>query len=142
LVRKVGGPSSSHYEPLESVANRNLSLNEHDLKMHNSMDSSMDTAANLSDNEEGDKDERCNRANGWHSDNELNTKSFPPRVVKQMEDTARSYSDKPGAPETKFGLDGAASLPVMYHPIDDPVGVPPEVSSFGTTPINVVTIKK
>uniref|UniRef100_A0A7C9E7E4 PX domain-containing protein n=1 Tax=Opuntia streptacantha TaxID=393608 RepID=A0A7C9E7E4_OPUST len=126
LVRKVGGPSSSHYEPLESVANRNLSLNEHDLKMHSSMDSSMDTAANLSDNEEGDKDERCNRANGWHSDNELNTKSFPPRVLKQMEDTARSYSDKPGAPETKFGLDGAASLPVMYHPIDDPVGVPPE----------------
>ncbi|KAJ8450834.1 hypothetical protein Cgig2_032459 [Carnegiea gigantea] len=126
LVRKVGGPSSSYYEPLESVANRNLSLNEHDLKMQSSMDSSMDTATNLSDNEEGDRDERCNRENGWHSDNELSMKSFPPSVVKHMEDTARSSSDRPRALETKSSLDGTASLPVMYHPIDDPVGVPPE----------------
>lgn len=126
LVRKVVGPSSSHCEPLESLGHRNLSLSEHDLKMQSSLDSSIETATNLSDNGEGDKDERLDPGNGWHSDNELHSKSFPPRVVKQINDTSRSYSEKARASERKVNLGGAASLSVMSHCIDDPVGVPPE----------------
>lgn len=113
FVRKVVGSSSSQFEELASLPTRNLSLNERDLIMHNSLDASIETSYNLSENEEGDKDGSHDQeavdssvdGNGWHSDTELRSKSFPPRVVKRT---------------------GGANLPVMPHPIDDPVGVPPE----------------
>lgn len=131
-MRKVVGPSPSQYEDLSYVPTRNLSLNERDFIMHGSLDASIETSNNLSDDEEGDKDgshdledaDSGAKGNGWHSDNELSSKSFPPRVVKNNRNL-HSYSES--RQHMKSNLVGVASLPVIPHPIDDPVGVPPEV---------------
>ncbi|XP_057527535.1 uncharacterized protein LOC130806459 isoform X2 [Amaranthus tricolor] len=129
--RKVVGSSPSNYENLTSMPTTNLSLSESDLQ--SSLDASIETANNLSDNEEGDKDERCGpeaadadvKENGWHSDNELKSKSFPPRVVKKTGDTLNSHFETM-QPFMKSNMVGVASLPDMPHPTDDSVRVPPE----------------
>ena len=133
--RKVVGSSPSNYENLTSMPTTNLSLSESDLQ--SSLDASIETANNLSDNEEGDKDERCGpeaadadvKENGWHSDNELKSKSFPPRVVKKTGDTLNSHFETM-QPFMKSNMVGVASLPDMPHPTDDSVRVPPEVIFF------------
>lgn len=138
FVRKVVGPSPSQYEDLSYVPTRNLSLNERDFVMHGSLDASIETSNNLSDDEEGDKDgshdledaDSGAKGNGWHSDNELSSKSFPPRVVKNNRNL-HSYSES--RQHMKSNLVGVASLPVIPHPIDDPVGVPPEWSPPNVT---------
>ncbi|KAL2927562.1 Sorting nexin-16 [Bienertia sinuspersici] len=132
FVRKVVGSSSSQYEGLTSGPTRNLSLNERDLNMIGSLDNSIETANTLSDDEEGDKDEIHEHeaadfgveGNGWHSDNELKSKSFPTRMGKLSGDTRHSYSEMVRPLMMKSDLVGATSLPV--HPVDDPVEVPPE----------------
>ncbi|KNA18603.1 hypothetical protein SOVF_069330 [Spinacia oleracea] len=134
LVRKVVGSSSSQFEELTSVPTRNLSLNERDLIMHGSLDASIETANTFSDNEEGDKDGSLDNealdsgvdGSGWHSDNELNSKSFPPRVVKRTGDTLHSHGETMRPFVMKSNSVGVTRLPDMRHPIDDPVGVPPE----------------
>lgn len=102
--------------------------------MMSSLDASI-TSTNLSDNEEGDQDENHDHeaadsgfeGNGWHSDNELKSKSFPPRMVKKYGDTHHSYSEIMQPLTMKSNSVGVASLRDMPHPVDDPVGVPPEV---------------
>ncbi|XP_021738500.1 uncharacterized protein LOC110704996 [Chenopodium quinoa] len=134
LVRKVVGSSSSQFEELTSVPTRNLSLNERDLYMHGSLDASIETVNNLSDNEDGDKDGSLDRdtvdsgdnGSGWHSDNELNSKSFPPRVVKRTGDAIHSHTEAMQPLMMKSNSVGVAILPAMPHPMGDPVGVPPE----------------
>ncbi|GMH23551.1 hypothetical protein Nepgr_025394 [Nepenthes gracilis] len=141
LMRKVAG-SSSHYEGLPSVSVRNLSWNADELKSHSSMNSSIETYNSISDNEEGGKDgmpghEEARsgaQANGWHSDNELNTKYFPPRVFKGIEDYESSNSEKKHGAELNSewkDAGGSSSLPVLSDHVD-PVGVPLE-----WTPSNV-----
>lgn len=113
---------------------RNLSLNECDLQ--SSLDSSIETA-NHSDNEEGDKVESCGpeaadsgvNGNGWHSDNEVSSKRFPPRVVKKTGNALHSHSETM-RPLMKSNMDGVSILQDMTHPIDYSVGVPPEVHFF------------
>ncbi|KAK9677893.1 hypothetical protein RND81_11G174500 [Saponaria officinalis] len=130
LVRKVVG-TSSHHGSVTSVPAENLYLNEFDLKMDTSLDASMGTSMSVSDNEESNEshDLVANSAvnvNGWHSDNELKSKSFPTRVMRQTEDATLSCSEKSKPLKTKSDLIGTSSWPANSYPIDDPVGVPPE----------------
>uniref|UniRef100_A0A6N2MBQ2 PX domain-containing protein n=1 Tax=Salix viminalis TaxID=40686 RepID=A0A6N2MBQ2_SALVM len=55
------------------------------------------------------------KANGWHSDNELNAKDFPPRVIKWGDESQTLENSAVGSSH-----------------LDDPVGMPPE-----WTPSNV-----
>ena len=136
LLCRAPSSSSGHDEDVTSVPATQSSLNEDDFKTYNASESSLETAINFSDNEEGDKDESHDHdkvdsgvdENGWHSDNELNSKSFPRRVFKQTKDTAKSCSGQTQVLETKSNMGGAASLPVVSHSIGDHVEVPPEVS--------------
>ncbi|XP_057965277.1 LOW QUALITY PROTEIN: uncharacterized protein LOC131155848 [Malania oleifera] len=136
LVRKVVG--SSHYEVSPSILGTNLSWNSDDMNRYISRHSTMDTENSFSDNEEGDKDESHGleevgarvQSNGWHSDNELNSKSFPPRVTKRPEVRSLDSGKNPGR-GLKSELIGpvgypSANFPVISDPWEDPVAVPPE----------------
>ncbi|XP_074275371.1 uncharacterized protein LOC141599290 [Silene latifolia] len=122
LVRKVVGSSSSHYGTITSLPARNFSLDESDLKMDTTLDASMEASVSTSDNDGIESHEPVAdstvKDNGWHSDNELKSKSFPTRVVGQTRDSTRSISEKNRPFEIKSDL--------ILHSIDDPVGVPPE----------------
>ncbi|KAH9605121.1 hypothetical protein KSS87_000452 [Heliosperma pusillum] len=124
LVRKVVGSSSSHYGSVTSLPARHyLSLDESDVRMDTTLDASMEASMSTSDNEEGNIShepvaDSAVQDNGWHSDNELKSKSFPTRVGGQTRDSTRSVSEKSRPFEMKSDL--------ILHSIDDPVGVPPE----------------
>ena len=135
LKRKVVGPSSPPDEALSSVASRNLSWSSEEVSKHASRQDTAETTNSFSDNEEGNNDGSCGleevessaHANGWHSDNELSSKGYPPQVIKQPmkldsekkhEFMAKSNTVQGGFPATKF--------PLSDH-LEDPVGMPPEV---------------
>ncbi|KAK9667423.1 hypothetical protein RND81_14G255100 [Saponaria officinalis] len=131
MVRKVVGPSSLNYGGVMSVPARNLSLNESDLKMHTSLDASVGTIMGNSDDggDIGSHDlvaDSAVKENGWHSDNELKSNSFPARVVRQNENGACSFSARSRPLEMQYDLIGTSGLPVMSYSIDDPDRVPPE----------------
>ncbi|MCL7046827.1 hypothetical protein MKW94_008088 [Papaver nudicaule] len=115
LMPKVVGSSSSPYEA--SLSGRNLSWNGDD--MNGSNYSKLESSQSWTDNEEGDMDGSHGREdgvssahiNGWHSDNELNSKGYPPRVIKRDEQPSGN------ATSTSMVMSGLG---------DDPVGVPPE----------------
>ncbi|OVA15447.1 Phox homologous domain [Macleaya cordata] len=119
LMRKVVGPSSSLHAASSSVSGSNLSWNGDEMDKHGSNYNKLETSQSLSDNEEGDMggshghEEIVSGAqvNGWHSDNELNSKGFPPRVIKRDEEAS--------------GYPAATSL-ITSGLVDDPIGVPPE----------------
>ncbi|XP_043709583.1 uncharacterized protein LOC122658623 [Telopea speciosissima] len=143
LMRKVVGSSPSAIEA-SPTSGRNISWNSDDLNKHllSKTDSSYDnTEAShyLSDHEEGvkggdsgheDIDSGAN-ANGWHSDNELNSKDFSPRVIKRGQESKSLDYDRGHnivvKPE-KIGPDGfpVASCPVTSDIMEDSVGMPPE----------------
>ncbi|KAJ4962267.1 hypothetical protein NE237_022206 [Protea cynaroides] len=139
LMRKVVASSSSSIGASLSTSGANVSWNAEYLNKYISSktDSSydnMDTSNYLSDHEEGVKDGDSGneeigsvaKANGWHSDNELNSKGFPPRVFKRNEESRSLDSDRRHnlvvKPE-KIGPDG---YPVAFNIMEDSVGVPPE----------------
>lgn len=141
LMRKVVGPTPSTSEASASISARQLSWNADEIDRYVSKQSTAETSS-ISDNEDGDRDGNrgsdevgsSGHANGWHSDNELNSKNFPPRVVRHGEGSRNSESEK------KYGLvlhsdwngpAGSSSLTnfqVAPEQLVDLVGMPPEWS--------------
>lgn len=136
LMRKVVGPSSAPDEALSSISGRNLSWSSEEVSKHVSRQDTAETTNSFSDNEEGDNDgshgleevQSRAHANGWHSDNELSSKGYSPRVIKEPmkldsenkhEFMAKSEIVQGGFPATKF--------PVTSDHLEDPIGMPPEV---------------
>ncbi|KAI7726547.1 hypothetical protein M8C21_032098, partial [Ambrosia artemisiifolia] len=83
LMRKVVGPTFSFEPVVSSAATRSLTWKPDELSNSISFPrpTTSESANSLSDSEMGSS----SKANGWHSDNELNSKGFPPRVVKHDE---------------------------------------------------------
>ncbi|KAI3995916.1 hypothetical protein MKX01_017113 [Papaver californicum] len=87
--------------------------------MNGSNYSKLESSESWTDNEEGDMYGSHGRevgvssahVNGWHSDNELNSKGYPPKVIKRDEHPSEN------ATSTSLVMSGLG---------DDPVGVPPE----------------
>ncbi|GMY05922.1 sorting nexin-16 [Fagus crenata] len=131
LMRKVVGPTVI-YEASSSTAIRNLSLNADEIYRHGSSSYSVGTANSFSDNEEGDKNENHGHeevnssTNGWHSDNELNSKSFPPRVIKHNEEPRNLGSEKRHDLVVKSGIDqvGFPAANLISDHLE--AGMPPE----------------
>ncbi|XP_075487240.1 uncharacterized protein LOC142526618 isoform X2 [Primulina tabacum] len=135
LMRKVVGSPSSFHEPSSSVTSRNLSLTTDDLYKLAMRESTSESINSFSDNEEGDNAnqgqqelESIAQANGWHSDNELNSQGFPPRVVKLGEEVSllnfeeiHGVKMKPATSKYR-----ESSLALMSVTLDDPTAVPPE----------------
>lgn len=145
LMRKVVGSSSLTNEasPSFSGSGRNLSWHADEMGKHISRHSTAESTNSFSDNEEGEKDgshgheeeESVAQANGWHSDNELNSKGFPPRIIKRIEEFNSFIPEKKHGSEVRFDLMGplgnpAASFPATSDGMEGPIGMPPEVSCF------------
>ncbi|KAK9290128.1 hypothetical protein L1049_008293 [Liquidambar formosana] len=136
LMRKVVG--TSPYEASPSISGRNWSWHADELSKHVSRLNNTETTNSFSDNEEGDKDrnhgheegESVAQANGWHSDNELNSKGFPPRVIKCDEEFRSFDSEKKQVKPEWIDPGGypAANFPVASALLEDPVGMLPEWS--------------
>ncbi|XP_078430564.1 phox domain-containing protein isoform X2 [Wolffia australiana] len=142
ILRKVSGlpsPSMSFsvspqkMEPPLTLAwnddEQKHSLGDRSPEMNRS--SNLDMSNSLS--EEEVQDEEVSSLNGWHSDNELNAKAFPPRVVKRLNESGRldarweSRSGKLEAPRVPSLDDSLATASsVVPDPVEDQNTVPPE----------------
>ncbi|KAM7479226.1 hypothetical protein LguiA_027439 [Lonicera macranthoides] len=126
LMRKVVGSSSISCEPASPLSGSNLSSSADEINKLVLRQNTADSANSFSDNEEADNDRNhgceeigsSSKANGWHSDNELNSKGFPPRVLKPDDEFRSTDSAKHGSRVQSRSL----SLP------NDSIGVPPEWS--------------
>nr|GMD02630.1 uncharacterized protein LOC109165730 isoform X2 [Ipomoea batatas] len=131
LVRKVVG-SSSTYEPAPAVLGgnyqRNFSWSGDEIGKLALAQSASESVNSYSDNDDVDKDGRDGQGeiesspvvNGWHSDNELNSKEFPPRVIKHDEEFKGSSSESlstGGFPEACLAIVSGQQL--------DPSRMPP-----------------
>ncbi|KAM7474944.1 hypothetical protein LguiB_022187 [Lonicera macranthoides] len=126
LMRKVVGSSPLSSESASLVSGRNLDWKTDEL--HKLLRQNTSESANSNtDNEEGDKDgatgyKDIGSCSGWHSDNELNSKGFPPRVVKREKDGSRMRFRS-----LSLGRDPVVvNPPVTSDHLEDPIGAPPE----------------
>lgn len=134
FMRKVVGSTSPDEACASSNYDRKFSFNSADLSRHVSAQYNLEIANNISD-EDGERIESQNRekVSGWHSDNELNSKSFPPRVIKRGEESDKLVVDKKNDLELRSGASHGGFSQTSYH-MEDPEGMPPEVipTSYNT----------
>ncbi|XP_010548043.1 PREDICTED: uncharacterized protein LOC104819594 isoform X2 [Tarenaya hassleriana] len=135
LMRKVVG---SQLEESASVPARHLSLSVHDLSSHLPRQITSESVNSTSDTDDVDKlgdsthaESRFDLgANGWHSDNEVNSKNFPPRVVRRLGGPEKkSRSEKENDFEVKAEQRGSLDLQLadpLTALIHNPTGMPPE----------------
>lgn len=128
FMRKVVGSTSPSDEACASSNyERKFSFNSADLHKHVSAQYNLEIANIISD-EEGERIESQNRekVSGWHSDNELNSKSYPPRVIKRGEESDKLVVDKKNDLELRSGASHGGFPQISYY-MEDPEGMPPEV---------------
>ncbi|KAK2665178.1 hypothetical protein Ddye_003752 [Dipteronia dyeriana] len=138
FTRKVAGPGSPTNEASSSISSRNLPWNADETSKNVSRQDTSETLNSFSDNEgdkdgsHGHKEDRSGaNANGWHSDNELNSKGVSPRVIKWGEESRNFGPEKKHSLGAKSELIGQGGLPVAnfslspYH-LEDPMEMPPE----------------
>ncbi|BFG41683.1 hypothetical protein CerSpe_279580 [Prunus speciosa] len=126
LMRKVVGSPTS--EASSSISAWNLSTNADETGVR-AIRRTVETTNSFSDNEDGDKDKSCDpkeagsgaQENGWHSDNELNSKGYPCRVIHTRSLGLEKKDDLAGE-----GGFPAANFTATSRNLEDPVGMPPE----------------
>ncbi|XP_019708437.1 uncharacterized protein [Elaeis guineensis] len=127
-LRRVVGSSSSHaISPLRAEKSMALTWNEEEINKLSPSYSNMDTSHSLSDDEAHDEEQSSAVNNGWHSDNELNSKGFPPRVVKCTEESSNLDSQR-SQQSNKFdrlALNDSKTS-VASDILEDPLAMPPE----------------
>ncbi|KAJ7946009.1 Phox-associated domain,Sorting nexin [Quillaja saponaria] len=131
LMRKVS-PTNDR----SSISTGNLSWNVDEMDKNIVRQITAETTNSFSDNEEGEKyvnpghDEVDNaQANGWHSDTELNSKSFPPRIFKRGDDHRNFGPERKHDLPVKAGTGQGFPAPnfaLISGHLEDPVGMPPE----------------
>ena len=144
LMRKVVASSSPPSEAYSSVTGRTLSWNADEMAKDISRHCNLETVNSAFDNEEGDKDgshgreddRSGSRVHGSHSDNELNSKSLPPRVLERGGESGNLVFEKHdlGVKSELLGQGGfrAVKFSATSRHLEDPVGMPPEVSCFSS----------
>ncbi|KAJ6835206.1 uncharacterized protein M6B38_122795 [Iris pallida] len=131
LMRKVSSPSPTHLNSL-SLSERKLGLtwNEEESNRQSPSCSNMETSRSMSDDEVHDEDHSSALTSGWHSDNELNAKGFPPRIVKRIDESRSLDSQRNQRPDQddRIGLDKflTSNNSVPSDLFEDPPGMPPE----------------
>lgn len=130
IVRQFRRKAVTPAPPLVTSSTRNITLSLHDEESkHSSSYSNLENSSCHSDEEARDEDQSSEQVNGWHSDNELNSKSFPPRVVKRVEEAAR-LDHRRGKSDNfdRFTLDKLSSSKntVAFGPLEDLVAMPSE----------------
>ncbi|KAG9440770.1 hypothetical protein H6P81_020935 [Aristolochia fimbriata] len=130
LLRKVSGSSSLSCSN-SPVAETNLALTWHEEETNKKSLSytNVERSDSLSDNEGVKDGSRDGLTNGWHSDNELNSKGFPPRVVKRVEESTGLSSERSQQSQSFEDINVGGSQPyfsVSSELLEDPIAVPPE----------------
>lgn len=135
LRQKVSSSSSSlpnTVSPSTSEKSMSLTWNEDENSKHSLENSNVGMSHSLSDDEVNEDEGSAVSNSGWHSDNELNSKGLPPRILKHN-DRAKSVgsqeSESLGKLEEVF-LDHSymSKPPGTSAPLGDPETVPPEWS--------------
>ncbi|XP_008799721.1 uncharacterized protein LOC103714296 isoform X2 [Phoenix dactylifera] len=127
-LRRVVGSSSSHASsPLRAEESMALACIEEETNKLSPSYSNMDTSHSLSDDEAHDEDQSSAVNNGWHSDNELNSKGFPPCVVKRIEESSNLDSQRSQHSDKfhRLALNDSKTL-VASDIFEDPLAMPPE----------------
>ena len=132
FMRKVVGSTSPSDEACAlSNYERKFSFNSADLRKHVSAQYNLEVANNISDEESERIGSQNHDVSGWHSDNELNSKSFPPRVIKRGRELDKVV-DKKNDLELRSGASLGGLSPTL-HNMEDPEGMPPEVMQLYMT---------
>ncbi|XP_047330325.1 uncharacterized protein LOC124933925 [Impatiens glandulifera] len=139
LMRKVVGSTSPPRETPTSATSMNLSWIPDEVRNDILLLPAGGSPKKLSDSEEGDKhgekeahvedEESSAQTSGWHSDNELNTKGFPPRIIRHGErHRSLGTNDQHNLQSNSITLDEylAANGSGSSNQLGDPIGVPPE----------------
>lgn len=134
LIRKVvGAPDSSSLTTrssgislTEDLQQQSLSYSQREISRSASEDEDHVSGATLE--EMGSS----SRPNGWHSDNELDSRQFPPRVVKRYDSSRRydSSSSMGSLRNQQSDTHRVADTVIPSHLLEDPTRVPPEVDMF------------
>lgn len=141
LMRKVVG---SPLEENDEAPARHLSWSVHDISTHLAKETATESMhSSISDNEDVDKfgentqgeGRLVSEANGWHSDNELDSKNFPPRVVRRLGEPENMPLDKENDYKAKSEVRGFSDsqhadpfTSVAHSPTGVPEWNPPNVS--------------
>ncbi|XP_058190319.1 uncharacterized protein LOC131307690 isoform X2 [Rhododendron vialii] len=142
LVQKVVGSSTRPHEISPAIPTRILSWNADEISKHLSWQNTAESAQSISDNEEGDKDGIRGHEEvvpsvldyGWHSDTELNSKGFPPRVIKRGDTFTSLIHEKKKVSDAEpvsasLGRHHVAGLQITSDHLEDPVGwTPPNLT--------------
>ncbi|KAH7671308.1 sorting nexin-13 protein [Dioscorea alata] len=127
--RVVGSPISNITSSPIAEKTLTLSWNEEDIKGRSPSNSNVGTSHSLSDDEVPNEG-LPSAITGWHSDNELKSKSFPPRIVKQGEKSVNlglqrgHQSDKfDSVALNKFLSTKSSEVSDLFDDLD---GIPPE----------------
>lgn len=133
LMRKVVGSEGS-----STSTTLNLSWNGDEIDKSTYRQNMAETTLS-SDNEEGEKnvdigqegmDREVAQAHEWHSDNELNSKGYPSRIINHAEDSGKLDQDRKHnlVVEARTGKDiPTSNFTMVANNLEDPVTVPPEV---------------
>ncbi|KAK9136209.1 hypothetical protein Syun_015539 [Stephania yunnanensis] len=146
LMRKVVGSSPVDHP----VPGRIWSSNSDEMNKQSSSYNDLETSNSMSDNDVNDLDvshdnEEVNshvEVSGWHSDNELNSKGFPPRVIKLDNQSKVLNSGRSQHQDLTKKSAGANEYPVAIASggselAEDPVGMPPEIFNLVTSILDV-----
>ncbi|CAH8350034.1 unnamed protein product [Eruca vesicaria subsp. sativa] len=135
LMRKVVG---SPLEENDEAPARHLSWSVHDINTQLAKETATESMhSSISDNEDVDKlgensqgeGRLVSEANGWHSDNELDSKYFPPRVVRRLGVPENMTSDKENDYKAKSevrGFSDSQHADPSTSVAQSPTGMPPE----------------
>ncbi|KAK9109018.1 hypothetical protein Sjap_017078 [Stephania japonica] len=137
LMRKVVG--SSPVAPYPPFPGRMWSSNSDEMNKQSLIYNDLETSNSMSDNDVNDLDvshdnEEVNshaEVSGWHSDNELNSKGFPPRVMKLDNQSKMLNAGRSQHQDLTTKSAGSKEYPIAItsggsEPAADPVGMPPE----------------
>lgn len=132
LIRKVvGSPDSSSLTTTSSGISLNEELQQQSLsysqrEISHSASEDEDHVSGATPGEMGSN----SRTNGWHSDNELDSRQFPPRVVKRYGSSRGMGSFRNRQSDIKPDAHHVADTVIPSNILEDPTRVPPEVEMF------------
>ncbi|CAN6459994.1 unnamed protein product [Victoria cruziana] len=128
LIRKVvGSPDSSSLTTTSSGISLNEELQQQSLsysqrEISHSASEDEDHVSGATPGEMGSN----SRTNGWHSDNELDSRQFPPRVVKRHGSSRGMGSFRNRQTDIKPDAHHVADTVIPSNILEDPTRVPPE----------------
>ncbi|KAI4367288.1 hypothetical protein MLD38_023044 [Melastoma candidum] len=135
IMRKVVGSTPSPSEASSSISRRQLSWKTDEMHGAIFQQNTVEPSTSISDNEEvqdlhGQDESYSAHEKGWHSDTELNSRGFPPRVVRwnKTRDVAsqKKHDFLKDSDHAYPSVDALTNMQSSSSQWGDPIGMPPE----------------